>query len=363
MQILIVGEMSGFAKHLKIGFERIGHSVTIVQHGDGWKKLAGKDDIICRNKSWYIKGHHIYGSNRIRAIFTNLSVDMQLRKQCPHPGLIIVINYDFLRENITDAGVGRRFLKKQINKGAKLIMTECGFSPAGMFRMPEFYKKKNVRIKLDDSRYWFLLNKSNVIIPTCYSYYDCLAAYREYFRYDVSKLHNCIPLPITIEENCCITPCTGRKIVVFHGIIRPIEKGTPFIQAAMEKLQSDFPDRVECVCVGGLPYNEYVELFERVDILVDQTYHNGWGMNAIIGAMKGKCVLAPCGPENSENMSIPEIPFVRIGPDSEQIYRTLRSLILNPESIDSIKVASRKFVVEYCDSKIIAQRYLSAVNL
>lgn len=363
MQILIVGEFSGFAKHLKNGFERLGHSVTIVQHGDGWKNLAGKDDIICKNKSWQFKGHHIFGSNRIRAIFTNLSVDWQLRKKCPHPGLIIVLNLVFLRENITLAGVGKRYINEKVRRGAKLIMSECGFSPAGLYKMPDFYKNKNIKISLDDSRYHFLLDNSTVIIPTAYSYYDCLVAFKKKYYYDISKLHNCIPLPITVDKNYSTHPCIDRKIVVFHGIIRPIEKGTPLIQVAMDRLQSDFPDKVECVCVGGLPYNEYVELFDRVDILVDQTYNNGWGMNAIIGAMKGKCVLAPCGPENSENMGIPNIPFVRILPDSDQIYEVLRELILDPQRIDSIKKASRLFVEQYCECKLIAQRYLSVVNL
>ena len=121
------------------------------------------------------------------------------------------------------------------------------------------------------------------------------------------------------------------------------------------------PDRVECVCEGGIPYDEYVKLFDRVDILVDQTYGNGWGMNALIGAMKGKCVLAPCGLENSANMGIPDIPFVQIGPDSELIYQTLRDLVLNPDKIDSIKVSSRNFVEKYCNSDIIARRYIDLV--
>ena len=93
MNILIVGEFSGFARHLKNGFMALGHDVTIVQGGDGWKKLANNGDIICKDKTWTIKGIPIPGSNRITALFTNFRVRRQLKQQCPKPSIIIVINF------------------------------------------------------------------------------------------------------------------------------------------------------------------------------------------------------------------------------------------------------------------------------
>ena len=48
MNILIIGEFSGFAKHLKNGFFQLGHNVTIIHNGDSWKKISGIDDIIYR---------------------------------------------------------------------------------------------------------------------------------------------------------------------------------------------------------------------------------------------------------------------------------------------------------------------------
>ena len=39
MNILIIGEFSAFAKHLKNGFKKLGHQVTIVHAGDSFKKI------------------------------------------------------------------------------------------------------------------------------------------------------------------------------------------------------------------------------------------------------------------------------------------------------------------------------------
>ena len=187
--------------------------------------------------------------------------------------------------------------------------------------------------------------------------------YANYHYYDVSKVNRAIPLPITIEDKIVIKPCVGRKIIIFHGITRPEFKGTQFILEAMNRLKEEMPERVECISRGGMPYDEYVRLFDRIDILVDQTYGNGWGMNAIMGAMKGKCVLTPCGKENAENMGIPDIPFIKISPDSEQIYASLKELVSAPERIDALKEACRHFAETYCRSDLIAQRYFDAVGL
>ncbi len=363
MNILIVGEFSGFAKHLKNGFKKLGHHVTIVMAPDFFKKFHGDCDDIVYNTHWTFCGKTIKGSARLPHLFTSLRIRNKLNKRYhdKRPDLIIIINYSFLTTSIYKPGTPQSYIKKWIDKGAKVIMSECGSTPADCYNNQEFWRKRGKKMLLNDNRYTFLLNYSHAIVPTIYSYYDNLISYSKYYNFDIKKVHNCTPLPITIDKECNIQSCEGRKILIFHGIIRPIDKGTPFIIDAMKRLEKEMPDRVKCVARGGMPYDEYVKLFDEIDILVDQTYNNGWGMNAAIGAMNGKCVLAPCGPENSDNMGIPDIPFVRIGPDVEQIFEALKSLVLNSKRIDEIKIASRRFVEEYCECSIIAQKYLDIV--
>ena len=60
MNILIIGEFSAFAKHLKNGFKKLGHQVTIVHTGDSFKKIDGdENDVLFKTKNIVIKGYHI----------------------------------------------------------------------------------------------------------------------------------------------------------------------------------------------------------------------------------------------------------------------------------------------------------------
>ena len=366
MNILIVGEFSAFAKHLKNGFLQLGHDVCVIQDGDGFKKITpAYGDIVYRNKNFELFGIEIPKSLSLAAFFLNRNLEAKIVKRFNGKiDLVVIVNYRFLSLNWHTIGLRLPFIMGLLDKGAKLIVSACGGDPAFRSTYPDLMKiwGMNSKQDLNDKRFLFLLDQSNVIIPTIYSYYYSMRSFCERLGKYENKVHKPIPLPMTVDKDCQISSCANRKIVVFHGVIRPKEKGTPYIKEAMDRLLKKYPDKVQCICKGGMPYDEYVKVFEDVDILIDQTYQNGWGVNAAIGAMKGKCVLAPCGKENGDLMGIPDIPFVQIGPDSNQIYEVLEDLILNPSKIDDIKLRSRRFIENYCDSKLVAKQYVDAVE-
>lgn len=365
MNIIIIGEFSAYAKHLKNGFKKLGHQVTIVHGGDTYKKIeSDKDDVLFTLKGIVVKGHHVTGSELLLSPWTNWIIQKEIdrRLKGKHIDIVIVINYGFLSSRLFFPGVKLRFIKKLISKGAKLIMTACGNDPALQYAYPELCKITGLRKQPNNIRYTYLLKNSDAIIPTTYCYYDAVKRYCEHFGFSANRLCHIIPLPITVDDDCEIMPCKDRKIVIFHGITRPQVKGTAFIKEAMDRIQQEYPDRVECRCEGRIPYNDYLKLFKRIDILIDQTYFNGWGMNAAIGAMKGKCVLAPCGKECREDVGIENIPFLEIKPDVNQIYSVLKHLVEDPAEIDKYKVASREFIKRCCDSRIIARRFIEVAT-
>lgn len=366
MNILIIGEFSAFAKHLKNGFKKLGHQVTIVHTGDTYKKIdSDDDDVLFKVKNIAIKGHHFKGSERLLSPLTNRVIQKDIKKMFVgrKVDIVIVIHYGFLSDSFFLPGVKLSYVKRLISKGAKLIMTACGNDPALQMTYPELCKITELRPQPDNKRYSYLLQNADAIIPTTYSYFAAVKNYCEHYGYSIDKLCHTTPLPITVDDDYTITSCKDREIVIFHGISRPVVKGTQYIKEAMDRIQKEYPDKVECRCEGGLPYSEYVQLFDRIDILIDQTYFNGWGMNAAIGAMKGKCVMAPCGKECREDAALGEIPFVEIGPDVDQIYHALKQLVENPQEIDERKRASRKFVEQYCESSIVAKRFIELIGL
>lgn len=367
MNILIVGELSGFAKHLKQGFTALGHQVIVTIAGDGWKNFTGDgDDILYSQYPIRILGCKIPHSGVFSSVCANRKISLMLKKRYAEKqiDLIIVVNYYFLSSSWYHAGVKLSFLKHNIDKGAKLIMCVCGGEPATRYNNPDLMKEWGITDlgSKKEKGYSFLLKHANAIIPTTYGYYDAIFNYVKYVQFDTNKITKAIPVPITIDPECNIKSCVGRKIVIFHGIIRPQMKGTYYIKPAMERIEKEFPDRVECICKGNMPYDEYVKIFKDVDILIDQAAgEDGWGLNAAIGAMKGKCVLVSCGEKTANNMGFANLPFVEIFRNEEQIYKTLKSLVLHPEEIDRLKKESRSFMESYCDCKIIAQQYLNSV--
>lgn len=363
MNILIIGEFSAFAKHLKNGFKKLGHQVTIVHTGDTYKKIDSDDnDVLYKAKNIVVNGFHIPGSECLLSPLTNRIIQNRIinKMKGEQVDLVFVVHYGFLTDSFLKPGVSLRFLQKLVNNGAKLIMAACGNDPALHLAYPDLCNKTKLKKVPDNSCFRYLIKNAEAIIPTTYCYYSAIKKYCEHYGYDISRLLHTTPLPITVDKDYNITSCSDRKIVIFHGITRPSVKGTPFIKEAMDRIQKEYPDRVECRCEGGMPYNEYVKLFERIDILIDQTYFNGWGMNAAIGAMKGKCVLAPCTNECRENVGIDGIPFIEIRPDANQIYSELKRLVENPQKIDEIKQSSRVFIENYCESSIVARKYIEA---
>ncbi len=365
MKILIIGEFSSFAEHLANGFRQLGHKTIVVHTGDVWKKISqSTDDIKYDNTNIRFWGKELRGTWRLKALSVNRKLHRALDVGFPDGkvDLIIVVNYAFLSTSLLKPGIQCSYIDYLISNGAKLIMSICGFDPACHLVFPDLY---GWDITLDEPRYTYLIKKADVIIPTALTYSKAIRIYCERFGYNLSKISMTIPLPITIAKKTEFNSVIGRRIVVFHGIIRPDEKGTYFIQLAMERIQREFPERVTCLCKGGLPYDEYLKLFDQVDILVDQASKGGqgWGMNASIGAMHGKCVLTNCGIEDAKDMGFDTIPFVEIKRDTNQIYETLKNLILAPELIDEKKKESRSFIEDNCDSRVIAKRYLQEVGL
>ena len=71
MNILIIGEYSGFAKYLSRGFRQLGHGACVLSWGDGFKKIEQEDESISINVSNYIfLGRTIRGSHHLREFFS-----------------------------------------------------------------------------------------------------------------------------------------------------------------------------------------------------------------------------------------------------------------------------------------------------
>lgn len=366
MNILIVGEFSAFAKHLKNGFKALGHKAIVVTNGDNFKGLNGEADDIKYSvpKDIQLFGWTFAGSHRLLNPFSTANLKRKI-KSLDVSEIIFIINPVFVSSSFWQSGVDINLIRQYQRQGSKVILSCCGAAPSERnrkdlkyynFMFPDGYPAST---SLDEKKYQTLLRMADAIVPIGYDYRFSVTKYCNDNNID-KEVHSPIPLPITIEDSE-INSCVGRKIVIFHGIIREDFKGTQFFVDALEKIKADYPDKVEAVVDGKMPYDKYVELLKRMDILLDQTNSYGMGVNAELGLMQGKVVLSGNEPENEEDMNIGPFPCINAKPDVDYLYEKLKYLVLNPEKIDHIKKESRDFAVKYLDARVIAQRYIDCV--
>lgn len=374
MNILIIGEFSAFAKHLKNGFELLGNKVIIVQDGDGFKKIPASSNDIIYDGSRDIKilGRHVPMSNMLFLKQTNKYICDKLTALNTKFDLLVIICDSFVSLNNYQLGVPYEYIKDQASNGARIILTSCGGDAAyRIFRKEHWYYEiafpkslknfKNERpLRENVDRLRKILDLSNCIIATAYDYYYTMNRFKDvYYGNDINLKY--IPLPIS-ENKAIFNSCENRKIVIFHGVIRSRHKGTPYIIEALTRLKNEYPDKVDVVIKGGMSYTEYCKLFERIDILVDQTNGFGAGINANIGLMSGKVVLSNNEPEE-EQLRGYKSPIINIRPEANQIYNELVNLISDPQKIDRLKEESKKYAEKYLSSAIIAKSYLDSVDL
>lgn len=365
MKILIIGEFSGFAKHLKNGFNHFGHEVCIVHTGDGFKNFkAGENDILyslpndIKIGSFAIKKSNIIFRHR-----TNNEIVAKLKKK-GNFDLIVIICDGFVTDSILRIGISLNYVKEQVQKGAKVILTTCGGDAAHHKYLPEekYFNiafPKGIPGRIYSKKLCKLLKLTSVIVPTAYDYYYTMSRFLDNdFGKKVPMTY--VPLPITITPTT-ITSCKNRKIVIFHGVTRPVIKGTPFFKEALKRIQNEFPDHVEIIVAGHMPYDKYVEVFNRLDILLDQTNSYGMGINANLGLMNGKVVFSGNEPEEESLRGYPS-PVINAKPDANDIYEKLKYLVTHPDEIDRIKNESREYALNYLDSEKIASRYLKIID-
>lgn len=361
MNVLIIGEFSGFAYNLKKGFEILGHHVVVVQNGDGFKSIpSSQDDIYYKIYCWRLFGRIIPLSVRL----LNWKVTRDIKRGILDKGIdfdiIIIICDKFISKSWLTGGFPFSLLKRYKKNGTKIILTSCGGDAAYCRYVKElpYYKLAYPKGLKTPSRHAIkklkdIISLSSCIVPTAYDYDYTIRRFIEKEGVKIEKIQY-IQLPVEYED---IKFSNHNNIIVFHGLNRPIRKGTPFIKEAFVRIKEKYGDMVDVVIDGKMPFEKYRRLMDDVDIIVDQTNSFGTGINAEMGLMKGKVVLGGNSKEERELRGI-DSPIINIEPDPNMIFNILESLILDRNKLDELKEKSRIYALSFLRSDIIAQRYI-----
>ena len=370
MDVLIIGEYSGFSKNLKSGLEQLNCRTMIISNGDGWKLIkAGENDLQFEYKLGYkLLGKKIRGSWRLKALVKFVLLNIRIQSVKNSFDLVILINYEFIRTtNELSPKLTINQIKRLTKKGGSIFLTACGNDLPYLSEASKMRYWPYMGLSLDKNIYFSTRYKKvfyelpfliNGVIPTMYDY---AFAYRQCKEAQDLSILKTIPLPIDCSK-IVVQKIANKKLRVFHGINRVEMKGSDIIQEALESIEEKYISKVDVVIANRLPFDEYINLLASADIVIDQCKTYSYGMNAIYAMALGKVVFSgnedECGYEFKRN----DIPIINIRPNKEDIISRIEEFINQPQKLVKYQLKSRQFVEDFHDAKIVANQYLDLLR-
>ncbi|GGH39981.1 glycosyl transferase family 1 [Mangrovimonas yunxiaonensis] len=373
MRILLVGEYSRLHNSLKEGLISLGHEVVIIGSGDAFKNYPV--DIHLKEQynnglSWYIK-RFIY--KLLKIDITSISLKNQFNN-IKHK----LINFDYVQlinENSlnTIPNIEQELLTHIFENNKTVYLLSCGADYLSIkhtlnkkFRYsiltPFFNKDINKKdiwhsLKFATKPYKklhnFIVSNCNGIIASDIDYHIPLLKHSKYL--------GLIPNPINIEKIKFSPIKVNNKINIFLGIntLTQIKKGIPFFEEALNIIQKKHPEKVDIKITKNLPYNEYINIYNKAHIVLDQVYAYDQGYNALEAMAKGKVVFTGAEKEWLDHYDLKEDTVaINALPDVNQIVKKLEWLIQNPKKIENISINARAFIEKEHHYISIAQWYL-----
>lgn len=376
MKILLLGEYSRLHNSLKEGLIALGHEVTIVGCGDKFKKFSVDYSIYAR----------ICNDNKIANFLFK--------------GIRKVINLDL--EKIEKA-IRLYFLLPKLNDFNHVQMINSDALETYPILSRFLYKKLFKKIKsrsllicgdeVSVVDYWFQNElKYSVLTP----YFDDNSlekdfqfplkyrkdSYRKTFKWlnkncqklitsdldyeipmqKVGFTTTFIPNPINTDKIIFQPIENTNKIIIFLGINRLsyLKKGINYFEKALEIIREKHTDKVEIVVTENLPYSEYISIYNKAHILLDQVFAYDQGYNALEAMAKGKVVFTGAETEFLNQYQLQEDEIcINALPDENKIAAKLSFLIEHPEKIIEISKNARNFIKKEHDYKTIATKYLA----
>lgn len=355
MKILLIGEFSSVHSTLKEGLIELGHDVVVASSGDGYRNIVRDINYASKLKGKF--GVIESTSHILLAVPKFKGFDVV---QLMHP-IFFPVNLNNLNKFLIT------FLKKH---NASLFLLGAGAINQDSY-IADYYKNNHPYpeyyinlLKENQNNGWslsragikynnFLHNKIDGYIPIMYEYAQ------GYRNVSYQKPCSTIPIPINTNKINYNDNIINSKIVIFHGITRPIEKGTFIIKKAMENIRKKYPNDVEIIIDGHMSLEKYQKTINKANVIIDQTYSISYGVNAVISMAMGKVVLGGGHPECLKEFDVNSCPIIPIRPNVKDIENKLSYIIENRNIIPELGRQSRIYVENVHDYLKIAQKFIN----
>jgi len=377
VRILLVGEFSRLHNSLKEGLTALGHEVVIIANGDGFKNypadLSTKAKW-CETKLGNIPRQIIFRLTRfdIARIEFGIRFYFHLNKLKDFD-VVQFINEAPIQ---TTPSLERFLLKKLIHQNKKTFLLCCGVDylvAQHLIEKKERYSIMNPYFENPKSKkeYQFLLDflskshkKTHQLIYQ--NIHGVIASDIDYLlpMQGHPKFLGLTPNPINTAAIDFSELKIDDKIILFLGINRGtyFTKGITFFEKALEIVKEKMGDRIEIIIAENLPYQTYINQYNRAHIILDQVYSFDQGYNALEAMAKGKVVFTGAEIEFEKYYNLTEKVAINALPDVDSLVKDLAHLIENPAEISTIGKRARTFIEEHHNYKNCAEDYLSKWN-
>ena len=382
MKILLIGEASFLHNTLKKGLVERGHHVTTMSDGNGWHD-APRDIDLRRNGRWGKLG--------------GLWVVWQLLRHLPQlcgNDVVQIHNYQFVPLMYRWNTLLLRFLKltnRRVVKGCfgddpQIFRRQAQGVPAysdtywsGQLQNAELHRDRIAEVVEHgaEASWRKTTHMADALVACLYEYW---LDYNE--SPYAAKLHY-IPLPIECEEMVrCVgndTPspshpndsqlstlnsqlATSHPLTILIGLQpkRDFMKGAMKIAAFVEEVAHRHPGKVQIKYVEGVPYDEYMHLLAKADVLVDQLYSYTPSMNSLAAMARGTVVIGGGEEEYYEFIGEKTLrPIINVRPDvpDEENIAAIERALFTDGMLERMAQESIQFVHKYHDYRLVAKQY------
>jgi glycosyltransferase involved in cell wall biosynthesis len=351
-KVILIGDYSGLHLQLFKGLKNLGVNVKFIGYRNGWRDnevdialdspYRGFIGKIHANLTPILKWKHLVGGHVVQFVSVNVfNTRFGITKF-----LVAFIAKFNKRVYLLGAGC--------VSRNVQLYKTHGSNICHGCLRLDQ--RKKTCRSVGERS-----IDNENIFHSAIHGYIPIVFDYQytdSVFCDSISK-SGIVPIPIHMADLDDLYTYPVGKIHFFHGISRSGFKGSDSIVPALQSLKSKYPELVEVTIVEKLPYNEYISKLRSADVIVDQLYGFGLGMNALFSMAMGKLVVTS-DPSKTYDQICPgeEIPIISTGFNSILLKEKLEWIVQNKENAFSIAKNARKFIVAHHDSEKVAKQYL-----
>jgi glycosyltransferase involved in cell wall biosynthesis len=360
VRILLIGEYSNLHNSLKAGLEMLGHSVVLVNSGDGFKNFKSDYSIKPTFTSSYFVSTF---RNVLHKLFKidSAKIEHGIRfyfhlKHLKGFDVVQLINETPIQ---TIPSLERFLLRKIFKSNKKTILLCCGVD----YIIANYLLDKKERYsiltpyfenKSNTSEFQFILdylkpsykkthqlvyNNIAGVIASDIDYYLPLKEH--------SKFLGLVPNPINLEKNLLLHYEENEPVSIFLGINRNsyLSKGIPFFEEALQIISTKYDKKVSIIIAENIPYEDYIKKYNNCHILLDQVYGFDQGYNALEAMAKGKVVFTGAEKEFLEYYNLQEDEVaINALPDVNYLVAKISFLIENPEKIKEIGNNARKFI-------------------